>query len=122
MEKRDMICISCPLGCQMTVTIDGSDITVTGNTCKRGDVYARKEILSPSRIVTSSVRTDKGSFPVVSVKTETDIPKGKIMDIMEEIHKTKVTAPVKIGDIVIENCAGTGVNVIATKNVEKIVE
>lgn len=120
MEVKDMICISCPLGCQMSVTVKGSEITVTGNTCKRGEVYARKEILSPSRIVTSSVRIQKGRLPVVSVKTKTDIPKEKIMDIMAEIHKARVTAPVRIGDVVIADCAGTGVDVVATKNVEGI--
>lgn len=118
MERRELICIGCPMGCPMVVDIDGTEISVSGNTCPRGDDYARKEVLSPTRIVTSSVKIEGGAMPMVSVKTEHDIPKGKIMDIMEEIHQASVKAPIAIGDVVIENCAGTGVNIVATRNVE----
>lgn len=120
MEVRELICISCPLGCPMTVFVDGEKIEVKGNTCPRGEEYAKKEILSPARIVTSSVRVNNGKIPMVSVKTEHDVPKGKIMDIMKEIRQVGVYAPVKIGDVIIENCGGTGVCVIATKNVEEV--
>lgn len=119
MEVRELTCIGCPLGCQVTVNMDGSEITVTGNTCKRGDDYARKEVVNPTRIVTSSVHVSGGEIEMVSVKTKEDIPKGKIFDCMEEIRKVTVEAPVAIGDVVIENCAGTGVAVIATKNVKR---
>ncbi len=118
MEVRELICIGCPLGCPLTVKMEGDQIEVSGNTCKRGDDYARKEVLSPTRIVTSSVHVDGGVIEMVSVKTKTDIPKGKIFEIMEEIRKVTVKAPVAIGDTIIENCAGTGVPVIATKGVE----
>ena len=117
MEKRDLICIGCPMGCPLTVTIDGGEIDVKGNTCKIGDRYARKEVTSPTRVVTSSVRVEGGEIDRVSVKTESDIPKDKIFDCMKEISAKSVNAPVAIGDVIIENCAGTGVNVIATKNV-----
>lgn len=119
MERKELICIGCPMGCPVTVDMDGDKITVTGNTCPRGEVYAKKEVLSPTRIVTSSVRVEDGVLAMVSVKTEQDIPKGKIMDIMAEIHKASVKAPVSIGDVIIPDCAGTGVAVIATKDVER---
>ena len=119
MEKRELICIGCPLGCPLTVTMEGTEITVTGNTCKRGEIYAKKEVTNPTRVVTSSVHVEGGVIAMVSVKTKDDIPKDKIFACMEEIRKVAVAAPVHIGDIVIENCAGTGVPVIATKNVEK---
>lgn len=119
MEVRELICIGCPLGCPLTVRIEGENMEVSGNTCKRGDDYARKEVLSPTRIVTSSVHVNGGELEMVSVKTSQDIPKGKIFEIMEEIRRTTVDAPVAIGDIVIENCAGTGVPIIATKNVAR---
>lgn len=118
METRNLICIGCPLGCPVTVTMDGDDINVTGNTCPRGADYAKKEVLSPTRIVTSSVKIEGGTMAMVSVKTEHDIPKGKIMEIMDEIHHTKAKAPIAIGDVVIKNCAGTGVDIVATRNVE----
>ncbi len=120
MEVRELICIGCPLGCPLTVKMDGDEIQVSGNTCKRGEDYAKKEVTNPTRIVTSSVHVDGGEIEMVSVKTKSDIPKGKIFAIMEEIRKVTVTAPVAIGDVVIPDCAGTGVPVIATKNVAKV--
>lgn len=119
MEVRELICIGCPLGCPLTVKIDGDQMDVSGNTCKRGDDYARKEVLSPTRIVTSSVHVAGGTIEMVSVKTKEDIPKGKIFEIMDEIRQVTIPAPVAIGDVVIADCAGTGVPVIATKNVAK---
>ncbi len=119
MEARELTCINCPLGCQLTVTIaDDHEITVTGNTCPRGEAYGKKEVTNPTRVVTSTVDVEGGTIARVAVKTESDIPKGKIFDIMKEIRAVKVTAPVKIGDVIIENCAGTGVNIVASKNVD----
>lgn len=118
-EVRELICIGCPLGCPMTVTINGEDITVEGNTCPRGDAYAKKEVTNPTRIVTSTVIVEDGAITRASVKTASDIPKGKIFDVMAEIRACKVPAPVAIGDVVIADCAGTGVDIIVTKNVEK---
>lgn len=120
MEKRELICIGCPLGCPLSVSIEGEQIDVKGNTCKRGGDYARKEILSPTRIVTSSVPVTGGELAMVSVKTREDIPKGKIFDCMEAIHRAAVKAPVSIGDVIVQNCAGTGIDVIATKNVRAV--
>lgn len=117
MEKRNLICIGCPMGCPLTVTIDGEEITVIGNTCPHGGDYAVKEVTCPTRVVTSTVAVDGGDIARVSVKTERDIPKDRIFDCMAEIKKVKIMAPVAIGDVVIENCAGTSVNVIATKSV-----
>lgn len=119
MEKRELTCISCPMGCQMTVSVGKGEIKVTGNTCKRGEIYAKKEVTDPRRVVTSSVRVKNGELMRVSVKTETDIPKDKIFDCMADIFKAEAVAPVKIGDIIIENCGGTGIAVVATRNVGK---
>ncbi len=119
MEKRELICIGCPMGCMVTVSLDdGKVCEVTGNTCKRGDVYARKEVTNPTRIVTSSVRVNGGTYPVVPVKTREDIPKGKIRDCMKALKEVVVDAPVKIGDVVLKNVADTGIDVIATKDNE----
>lgn len=117
MEVKNLTCIGCPMGCALTVTIDCDHIGVEGNTCPRGADYAKKEVTNPTRIVTSSVRVYGADIARVSVKTASDVPKDKIFDCMKEISAVSLNAPVAIGDIVIENCAGTGVNVIATKNV-----
>lgn len=119
MEVRELICICCPLGCPLTVKADGENTSVTGNTCSRGAEYGKKEVLSPTRVVTSSVPVTGGEIEMVSVKTKQDIPKNRIFACMEEIRKTRVSAPVRIGDVVIPDCAGTGISVVATKNVAK---
>lgn len=120
-EMRNLTCIGCPLGCSIQVEMENGEImNVSGNTCKRGDDYARKEVVHPTRIVTSTVCVEKGVIPMVSVKTETDIPKDKVMDIMKSIKAVKMKAPVHIGDVVLENAAGTGVRVIATKEVASL--
>ena len=110
METKSFICINCPLGCPLTVTVENGEVkSVTGNTCKRGELYAVKEVTAPARTVTSTV---------VAVRTKTDIPKGKIFDCMKAINAAEITAPVHIGDIVIENVCGTGVNVVASADDE----
>lgn len=119
MENRDLICIGCPLGCPLTVTIENGEVTsVTGNTCPKGDAYARKEVTNPTRIVTSSVVVEGGVAPMVSCKTASDIPKGKIFEVAESLKAVCAKAPVAIGDVLLTNAAGTGVDIIATKNVD----
>lgn len=121
MEKLNLICIQCPLGCPLVVTVEnGQVVEVEGNTCKRGEIYAKKEVTAPTRTVTSTVKVENGTRTVVPVKTKLDIPKGDIFKCMKEIDAVSMTAPVKIGDIVIENVCGTGVSVVATANVDKI--
>lgn len=121
MEIRNLTCISCPMGCPITVEMEGEEIiSVTGNTCKRGEVYARKEVTNPTRIVTSTVKVRGGAADMVSVKTKEDIPKGKIFECVRALKGVEIEAPVHIGDVVVQNAAGTGVDIVATKNVQKI--
>ena len=120
-ETRELICINCPLGCALTVTIkDGEVEKVQGNTCPKGEAYGKKEVTNPTRIVTSTVRVTGGVLPVVSVKTASDIPKEKIMDCARVLKEVEVQAPVSIGDVVLEDVCGTGVPMIATKNVSAV--
>ena len=107
--------------CPLIVTMEaGEVINVTGNTCKRGDVYARKEVTNPTRIVTSTVRVSGGDADMVSVKTKEDIPKGKIFECVKALKSVEVPAPIHIGDVLVKDVAGTGVDIVATKNVESI--
>ena len=120
MEKRELICIGCPLGCMVTVEMENSQVkSVTGNTCKRGEDYARKEVTNPTRIVTSTVMVKGGSLDMVSVKTQSDIPKERIFDCVRALKGVCVEAPVHIGDVVVSDVCGTGVDVIATKEIQK---
>lgn len=120
METRELTCIGCPMGCLITVTLDKGAVTeVKGNTCRRGDIYARREVTNPTRIVTSTAIIEGGMIPRVSVKTASDVPKSKIFDVMKAINRIRVQAPVKMCDVLLENAADTGVAIIATKNVPK---
>lgn len=119
MKRRELICIGCPMGCSIVVEMeDGKVLSVTGNTCPRGESYARKEVTNPTRIVTTTVRVDGGKVPMINVKTERDIPKDKIFECIAALRGVTMKAPVHIGDIILENVADTGVNIVAAGNVE----
>ena len=115
-ETRNMICIGCPMGCELTVTVeDGKAVNVTGNTCGIGKKYAETEVSAPTREVTSTVISAQG-IPV-PVKTRTPVPKEKIFDVIKAIKAARPELPLRIGDTVVSDAAGTGVDVTVTKNV-----
>ncbi|WP_297788626.1 DUF1667 domain-containing protein [uncultured Anaerococcus sp.] len=116
--KRELTCINCPLGCSVTVTMedDGTITQITGNTCKRGEVYARNEVTNPVRTITSTVKLEGGSSYSVPVKTLEAIPKDKMAQAMKEINQATIKAPVKVGDVVIKSIAQTGIPLVATAN------
>lgn len=119
MKRKELICIGCPMGCPIVVEMeDGKVLSVTGNTCPRGESYAKKEVTNPTRIVTTTVRVDGGKVPMINVKTERDIPKDKIFECIAALRGVTMKAPVHIGDIILENVADTGVNIVAAGNVE----
>lgn len=118
MEKRILTCIGCPMGCELMVELDGETVTsISGYTCKRGKIYGEKEVTHPTRIVTTTVRVARGAAPVVPVKTKKDIPKDKIFQCIRGLKNVTVQAPVRAGETVLKNVAGTGVDVIAVKAV-----
>lgn len=116
---RELTCIGCPMGCTLKAEMRRDEIFVSGNHCKRGEKYARNEIRHPVRSVASTVKIVNGTIARLPVRTAGEIPKEKIFECMTEIKRLVVQAPVHIGDVLIENCAGTQVAVIATKNVEE---
>jgi CxxC motif-containing protein len=118
-KVRELTCIVCPRGCSLKVTFteDGKIGTITGNACKRGVTYAENECTHPRRTVTSTVRLASGG--VVAVKTADTVPKEDTFRVMKEINGVTAPADVKIGDVIIENVAGTGVKVVATANAPK---
>lgn len=119
MEKRNLICIGCPMGCPLTVELSGGEVrSVTGNTCKRGAVYGAKEVTNPTRIVTTTVRVLGGTGPVVPVKTAADVPKQKVQECVRLLKSLTVQAPVQLHQVILDNVAGTGVNVVAAKKME----
>ena len=121
MNTIELTCIGCPLGCPLTVTMEANEVVeVKGNTCPKGAIYAKKEVTNPTRIVTSTVRVKGGTCCTVNVKTESDIPKNKIFTCIEALKNIEITAPVKIGDVIMENVADTGVNIVAARNIDAL--
>lgn len=110
-------CINCPVGCRMEVVHEGENVlSVKGNTCKRGDAYARQECVSPLRMVTAVAPVEGRETPV-SLKTRTPIPKRLIGECMRAVMEKPFTPPIAAGDVLIKNVCGCGVDVISTKAV-----
>jgi len=115
--KRELTCVACPLGCQITVEYEGNEVfSVTGNTCKRGDAYARTEIVNPTRSLATTVKVEGGVHPVVPVKSNKPVPKSRMFECMKVINGFSVKAPVKIGQVLIPDILGTGADIVATNN------
>lgn len=114
--KREFVCIECPKGCHLVID---DDLNVTGNTCIRGKQYAINEVTCPKRVLTSTVVIDSKMVSRLPVMTENEIPKEKMFDIMKALNSVRVKAPIKCRDIVLENVCDTGVNIIATRTIEK---
>ncbi len=116
--EKSFVCIRCPIGCRLEVFRSDGGYFVRGNTCKRGEEYGISEVTAPTRTVTSTVKLFGGEITRAPVKTERPIPKDRIFAVLYEIKKTAVDAPVRIGDVAIKNVAGTGVDVIITRNID----
>ena len=117
--KTEMSCIVCPMSCLIMVEQD--DITkeivsITGNTCKRGENYARNELIHPMRQLTSTVAIDKGIYNRLPVILSAEVPKEKLFDVMEQIRRVKAMAPVEIGQVLISDVCGLGVDVLASRS------
>ncbi|MGB7537708.1 MAG: DUF1667 domain-containing protein [Anaerolineales bacterium] len=112
----EFICIACPIGCLLTVTVPaGGEVVVTGNRCPKGAVYGREEMLSPKRVVTAVVRTDSQVFPCIPVRTDQSLPRALISDLVEDLAHLSVHLPAACGTVLVEDYRGSGVNVILTR-------
>lgn len=121
MERRELTCIGCPMGCTLLVELDeNGELKVTGSSCKIGVSYAIKECTDPTRILTTTLKVKGGKYPTVSVKTEKDIPKDRLFDCIKVLKDLEIDAPVHVGDILFENILNTGVNIVATRNIEAL--
>ena len=117
--KKIFTCIICPNGCEIEVELNNKEIiNMEGASCKKGKEYINQELINPQRNIASSVKVIGGDLEIVSVRLNKSIPKDKIFDVMEEIKKVEVQAPVKIGDIIKHNILNLNVDLIATKNID----
>jgi CxxC motif-containing protein len=127
MKKKELICVICPNGCPLAVLVEeGTEggpafrvLAVEGEGCEKGPEWAEQEITHPVRTIASSILVEGGDFPLVSVRTDAPIPLGRIFEVMKEIRSVRVTAPVKIGDILVKNPAGTSCNLVATRMIRE---
>ena len=114
--KSELICITCPMGCRLSISGSLDNLIVEGNKCKRGIAYASDELTNPTRMICSTVKISGGIHEVVPVKTDRAIPEKYKFKIMELINGVEVQSPVEMGDVVLENVFDTGVNVVVTRN------
>lgn len=109
-----LICIVCPRGCHLEVD---EKLNVTGNSCKRGEVYGKAEVTNPTRTVTSTVKLNSKSLRMLPVRTDKPISKSKMFEVIEVLKNIKVSAPIKSGEIIVKNILDTDVNIISTRTV-----
>ena len=122
-EKTKLICIACPIGCEINVTHDGKTVLeVDGNKCKEGIDYTETEITDPQRMVITTVRARGGFQPLVPVRSTEPVPKAKIFTILKKLRKVELKTPVKIHQVVLSNAAGTGVDIITSRSLPAMME
>jgi len=115
--RKHFTCVICPLGCEIDVEEEkGSIVVLSGNRCDRGKEFIIQELKEPLRVLTTTVKIKGAEFNMLPVRTDKPVPKKLIPVIMEDIAKIEVNAPVKMYDTIIENIAGTGINLIATRS------
>lgn len=116
-DKTALICITCPMGCRLDVTLEeGKVVSVEGQACKRGLTYAQDEINDPRRVVTTTVRILNGLHPLLPVYTERPFPKHQIFPLLQELRRITVKAPVCAGQVILADALGTGINVLASRD------
>jgi CxxC motif-containing protein len=115
-NQREIVCIVCPNGCRIRCDASGGKIACTGQKCKRGEAYAAAEMTRPMRTLTTSVMTDFSDSPVVSVRTDGEIEKAKLIEVIRTLGGVRVRDRLKIGDVVVKDVCHTGVNVICTSD------
>lgn len=115
---KSLTCIECPKSCRITVDFDGDKInSINGFQCKKGEAYAREEIIDPKRILTSAVLTKGLELKMLPVRTNKPIPKSKLMEAMEEVKKIRLTRPVEVGGVVQKDFIVPGVDLVAAREI-----
>ena len=116
-ETKKFICVACPVGCALTATVRGTEVLqLEGNICPRGVSYASDEMANPLRTFTSTVRVTGGVLPVCPVRSRTPLPLAKVFDVTREVAEASLSAPVTIGQVIIENVCGTGTDIVASRS------
>lgn len=118
---KTFTCILCPGGCEIEAVYDGTEVlSLKGNKCPRGADYVGQELTHPVRTISTSVLVRSGELPLCSVRLTNPVPREKIFDVMGEIRKLSLDAPVQSGQILIHNVLGLDSDVIATRSIERV--
>ena len=116
-KEIKIICVACPQGCRLRINYQGETIIVSEQGCKRGEKYALQEMTDPRRMVATTVRIKSNSHPLLPVYTSAPIPKGMILPLLKELRKINLNVPVKMGQVVLKDCLGTGVDMLASRDI-----
>ncbi|HRU39304.1 MAG TPA: DUF1667 domain-containing protein [Candidatus Goldiibacteriota bacterium] len=119
---KKFICVRCPQGCEITTTLDGyGNVTeISGNSCKLGIEHVNSEVKDPRRTITTTVVVEGGTLPLCPVWSEKPVPKDSIMKIASELRRIRIKAPVRDGQIILENALGSGINIVASRSIEML--
>lgn len=119
-ETKRFLCVSCPVGCALTVEVEGTRVlSVEGNTCPRGVAYAEAEVSNPLRVFASTVRVEGGALSVCPVRSRAPLPLVKVFDVARELARVILPAPVRIGQVILPDVCGTGVDLVASRSLER---
>jgi len=114
--EKDLVCIVCPVGCRLKITGTIDDMTVTGESCKKGIAYAHEEMINPVRMVCTTVRITGGTHNVIPVKTDRAIADKYKLEVVKAVKDIVLASPVKMGDVIVSDLFGTGVNLVAERD------
>ena len=114
--EKNLICIVCPIGCRLKISGINNDLKISGAKCEKGITYARDEIVNPLRVICTTVRIKGGIHRVIPVKTDKAIPEKYKLEVVKAVNNIELTSPVKMGDIVMRDLFGTGVNIVAERD------
>jgi len=120
LETKKILCITCPKGCSLEITRDGETIVEIKSGCKRGHEYAEREMTDPRRMVATTVRVRNGTHPLLPVYTAAPFPKGQIQTLMEALRGVEISAPVRMGTVVLENALGSGIDILASRDMRAV--
>jgi CxxC motif-containing protein len=119
-NKHSYVCINCPLSCELELTEENGEVLeVTGNECKVGTRYAEEEFSDPRRVVTTTVPVRDAALPVLPVRTAEAIPKRLVIDAVKSLARVVAQAPVTEGQVIYNDIMGTGVDVIASRDLSR---
>ena len=120
-EKRHFTCVTCPVGCEIDVELrDGEVLSMTGNRCAKGKDFVLQELEEPMRVLTTTVPIEGAKWAMLPVRTDKSIPRRLFFEVMGEVGKIELQAPVKVSDVIVRDVAGTGANIIATRNMNRM--